>query len=291
MTNPAVAVVTGASRGAGKGIAIGLGEKGMTVFVTGRSVDHSDAVGWDGKPLAGTIHETAAAVTAAGGRGIALACDHGDDAQIAALFDRVRAEAGQLDILVNNATHIHHQLIEQAPFWEKELAAVGIIDVGLRSAYVASWHAAKPMVEQGSGLIAFTSSFGASCYMHGPAYGAQKAGTDKMSADMAVELRPFGAASVSIWMGFLKTARTAAAVAERPGQFDALMAMAEMPDFTGRVIAAIHRDPAMMDLSGRTVIGAEQAREYGVLDIDENSPDSLRPVVGGPFKYDDLIID
>ena len=90
-----VAVVTGASRGAGKGIAIGLGEKGMTVFVTGRSVDHSDAIGWDGKPLAGTIHETAAAVTAAGGRGIAVACDHADDAQIAALFDRVRAEGAR----------------------------------------------------------------------------------------------------------------------------------------------------------------------------------------------------
>jgi hypothetical protein len=112
-----------------------------------------------------------------------------------------------------------------------------------------------------------------------------------MAADIAVELRPFGAASVSIWMGLLKTARSAAAQAERPGQFDFLIPYSESPDFTGRVIAAIHSDPNMMDLSGRTLIGAEQAKVYGVLDIDGNRPDTLRPIVGGPFKYDDLIID
>jgi NAD(P)-dependent dehydrogenase (short-subunit alcohol dehydrogenase family) len=128
-------------------------------------------------------------------------------------------------------------------------------------------------------------------YAHGPAYGAQKAGTDKMSADMAVDLRPFGVASVSIWMGLLKTARSASSMAEKPGQFDFLLPYMETPDFTGRIIVAIHNDPDMMALSGRTIIGAEQAKEYGVLDLDGNCPNSLRPVTGGPFKYDDLIID
>ena len=153
-------------------------------------------------------------------------------------------------------------------------------------------HAAAPMlVARPGGLMIFTSAPGAVSYAHGPAYGAQKAGTDKMSADMAVELRPFGVASVCIWMGFLKTARTAAAVAERPGQFDAIMQMAETPDFTGRVIAAIHRDPNMMALSGRTVIGAEQAKEYGVRDLDGSSPGSLRDIVGNPVTYDTIILD
>src|SRR3546814_9211962 len=108
---------------------------------------------------------------------------------------------------VNNATYIHHQLIEKKPFWEKEIAAANILDVGLRSAYVASWHAARMMVPQGSGLIAFGSSFGASCYMHGPAYGAQKAGIDKFAHDMEHDLRGTGVRTVSIWMGPLITER------------------------------------------------------------------------------------
>ena len=280
-----VAVVTGASRGAGQGIARALGAAGYTVYVTGRSQTA------DASRLGGTIHETAAEVTAAGGRGIAYACDHGDDASVRALFAAVARDQGRLDILVNNAVSLHDELIRPGPFWTKPADMVDILTIGLRSSYIAAHAAAPLLVAKPGGLMIFTSAPGAVSYAHGPAYGAQKAGTDKMSADMAVVLRPFGAASVSIWMGFLKTARTAAAVAERPGQFDALMATAETPDFTGRVIAAIHRDPEMLALSGRTVIGAEQAKAYGVTDIDGSSPESLRPIVGGPFKYDEIILD
>ena len=179
MANTKVALVTGASRGAGAGIARGFGELGYTVYVTGRTVEPGDAKGWDGTVLPGTVAETAAKVTELGGKGIAVMCDHGDDDQVAALFEQIEKEQGRLDVLVNNAAYIHHQLIEKKPFWEKETAAVNILDVGLRSAYIASWHAAKMMVKQGSGVIAFGSSFGASCYMHGPAYGAQKAGLKK----------------------------------------------------------------------------------------------------------------
>lgn len=93
-----------------------------------------------------------------GGTGIAVMCDHADDAQVAALFAQIAEEQGRLDVLVNNATYIHHQLIEKMPFWEKDLDAARILDVGLRSAYVASWHAARMMVPQGSGVIAFGSS-------------------------------------------------------------------------------------------------------------------------------------
>jgi NAD(P)-dependent dehydrogenase (short-subunit alcohol dehydrogenase family) len=153
-----VAVVTGASRGAGKGIAIALGAHGATVYVTGRSLKEGDAA------LPGTIAATADAVTKAGGKGIAVACDHARDADVKALFERVQAEQGRLDILVNNATFLHDRLIDKGGFWEKPLELVDILDVGLRSAYVASWYAAPLMVQQKNGLIAFTSSFGASCY-------------------------------------------------------------------------------------------------------------------------------
>jgi NAD(P)-dependent dehydrogenase (short-subunit alcohol dehydrogenase family) len=280
-----VAVVTGASRGAGQGIARALGAAGYTVYVTGRSKTQ------DASRLGGTIYETADEVTAAGGKGIAFACDHADDASVRDLFDTVAREQGRLDILVNNATTLHDELIRPGPFWTKPTEMVDILNVGLRSSYIAAHAAAPLLIAKPGGLMIFTSAPGAVAYAHGPAYGAQKAGTDKMSADMAVELRPYGVASVCIWMGFLKTARTAAAVKERPGQFDALLAMAETPDFTGRVIVAIHRDPEMMKLSGRTVIGAEQAKAYGVRDLDGSTPESLRPVVGGPVTYDEIVLD
>ena len=152
MNNPSpVAIVTGASRGAGRGIAIALGSHGCTVYVTGRSQHSSDHV------LPGTIHETAEAVTAAGGKGIAVRCDHADDQQVKALFDTVRREQGRLDILVNNAAAVHDELSHPGNFWEKPLKLVDMIDVGLRSGYVASWLAAPIMAEQNHGLIVSTS--------------------------------------------------------------------------------------------------------------------------------------
>ena len=280
-----VAVVTGASRGAGQGIARALGAAGYTVYVTGRSQTA------DASPLGGTIHESAAEVTAAGGRGVAYACDHADDAAVRGLFATVERDEGRLDILVNNAAAISGDLIQRGGFWTRPVEMADIITVGLRSSYIAAHAAAPLLVAKPGGLLVFTSAPGAVNYAHGPAYGAQKAGTDKMSADMAVDLRPFGVASVSIWMGLLKTARSASSMAEKPGQFDFLLPYMETPDFTGRIIVAIHNDPDMMALSGRTIIGAEQAKEYGVLDLDGNCPNSLRPVTGGPFKYDDRIID
>ena len=139
---------------------------------------------------------------------------------------------GRLDILHNNATFIHDRLVEPGPFWEKPLDFVRIIDVGLRSAYVASWYAAPVMVRQGSGLISFSSSFGGTCYMHGPAYGAQKAGVDKLAADMAVDLENTGVAAVSLWLGPQKTERSAIAVEEKPEQYTGFMAVAETPSST-----------------------------------------------------------
>lgn len=281
MTNPQIALVTGASRGAGAGIARGLGEKGMTVYVTGRTLTPGDAKGWDGSVLPGTVAATAEAVTQAGGKGIAVICDHSDDEQVAALFDRIEREQGRLDILVNNATFIHHQLIEKKPFWEKELAAANILDVGLRSAYVASWHAARMMVPQKSGLIAFGSSFGASCYMHGPAYGAQKAGVDKFAHDMEHDLRGTGVRTVSIWMGPLITERSTIAREVNPEQYEGFIETAENPEFTGHIIHALASRPEGETLSGRTLIAAEIARDLGITDRGKERP-SYREMLGSP---------
>ncbi|MCC7393611.1 MAG: SDR family NAD(P)-dependent oxidoreductase [Sphingomonadaceae bacterium] len=276
-----VALVTGASRGAGAGIARGLGELGYTVYVTGRTTQVGDARGWDGSVLPGTFAETAEAVTAAGGRGIGVACDHSDDAAVADLFARIARDSGRLDMLVNNATYIHHQLIEKKPFWEKELDACRILDVGLRSAYVASWHAAKIMVLQGSGIIGFGSSFGASCYMHGPAYGAQKAGVDKLAHDMEHDLRGTGVIAVSIWMGPLITERSKIASQTNPEQYKDFIESAENPEFTGHILDAIDRAPNRDQLSGQTLIGAEIARELGVQDRGRDKP-SYREMLGSP---------
>lgn len=280
----AVAVVTGASRGAGKGIAIALGAHGATVYVTGRSVNEGDAA------LPGTVAATAEAVAQAGGHGIAVACDHADDNQVEALFERIRRDHGRIDILVNNATFLHDQLIDKGGFWEKPLELVDILDVGLRSAYVASWYAAPLMVKQKNGLIAFTSSFGASCYMHGPGYGAQKVGVDKFAKDMGVDLRAHNVAAVSVWMGMLRTDRTKRVMDSEPEKYAGFWDIAETPDFTGHLIAALYNDPKRQEKSGQVLIGAELAADYGLTD-EGRQPPSHRPMLGGPTQAHPAIVE
>jgi NAD(P)-dependent dehydrogenase (short-subunit alcohol dehydrogenase family) len=265
-----VALVTGASRGAGKGIAVALGSHGCTVYVTGRSTDTSESA------LPGTIFETAAAVTEAGGNGIAVRCDHGNDADVAALFARIADEQGRLDILVNNACAIHNQLDAPGHFWEKPLAIGDMIDVGVRSGFVASWHAAPMMVQQRSGLIVFTSSPGSVHYCFGPAYGAHKAGVDKMAADMAVDLKDSGVAAVSIWMGALATERLLAMIEADLAKYGHLAAALEDPAYTGHVIWALYNDPEMTTHSGETLIGAEAGKRYGICDANGRYPSSAR---------------
>lgn len=285
MTNePAIAIVTGASRGAGRGIAIALGRHGCTVYVTGRSQQVGD------NALPGTIHEAAAAVTAAGGKGIAVACDHRDDAQVAALFDRVMEEQGRLDLLVNNAAAIYDELTQPGEFWEKPLRMADLIDVGVRSGYVASWHAAQIMARQNSGLIVFTSASGAAHYSLGPAYGAHKVGMDKMAHDMAEDFRHAerNVAVLSIWMGALLTDRLQAIIAADREKYGYLEGHCENPEFTGEVIWALLGDAELLKLNGQTVVGAEVARKYGLTDAGRVPPTAselhpgLKPVAWHP---------
>ena len=270
MSNSHVALVTGASRGAGRGIAIALGSHGCTVYVTGRSEKAGDA------SLPGTIHETARAVTDAGGRGIAVRADHRDDEQVKAVFEQIGREQGRLDILVNNACALHDKLTSPGHFWEKPMEIVDMLDVGLRSSFVASYYGAPMMVEERKGLIVFTSASGAVHYVFGPVYGAHKSGMDKFAADMAVDLREFNVAAISIWMGALLTERLKMVIASDPARFGHLEGTTETPEFTGHVIWALYNDPELMRMSGKTLIGAELGAQYGIRDRDGKQPTSYR---------------
>lgn len=260
-TAPVIAVVTGASRGAGEGIARALGSHGATVYVTARSEE---------------VHRTAESVTEAGGHGIAVQVDHGDDEQVKALFDLIARDHGRVDVLVNNAAIIRDEMMGRTKFWDEPLNVIDTLDVGVRSSYVATVYAAPLMLPQGRGLVAFTSSSGAAHYAFGPAYGAPKAAVDKMAADMAFDFRDEGIATVSIWMGSLLTERVRAIVAANPAKLGHILDTAETPELTGHVIWALYHDPELMKLSGQTLIGAELAVGYGIKDEDGRQPPSYR---------------
>jgi NAD(P)-dependent dehydrogenase (short-subunit alcohol dehydrogenase family) len=273
-----VAVVTGASRGMGKGIALALGEQGATVYVTGRTVRTG------AHPLPGTVGETAEAVTRRGGKGVAVQVDHGDDAQIAALFERVKRDEGRLDILVNNAIAIPDELTQPGGFWEKPLSNWEMFDVGVRASYVAAWHAAKIMVPQKSGLIVGISGYVGVTYTYNVIFGTAKAAMDRLSRDMAIELKPHNVASISLWQGFTYTERAQENLKKVEGMASQLnSAVGSSVEFPGRVIAALAADPNMMQRSGGTFISAELAQEYGVKDIDGRTIPSLRAERGAPI--------
>jgi NAD(P)-dependent dehydrogenase (short-subunit alcohol dehydrogenase family) len=266
------AIVTGATRGLGRGIARGLGSKGATVGVTGRN--------------AAALDEVCAEIKALGGKALALVCDHRDDEQVAAAFAQVKRDLGGLDILVNNAAAVYGQdLMTPGPFWEKPLKLAEMIDVGLRSNYVAAFHAAPMMAAAGRGLIASISFYGSVSYFHGAAYGAAKAGTDKMMADMAVDLAPFGVAAIALWPGFILTDAVKAMPPEMiPEDLRAMLPMWETPEFSGFVINALYHDPNLLALSGQALIGAELAQKYGVKDLDGKQPLSYRANMGAPHR-------
>ncbi|HWE54216.1 MAG TPA: SDR family NAD(P)-dependent oxidoreductase [Acidimicrobiales bacterium] len=270
-----VALVTGASRGIGKGIALELGAAGATVYVTARSV----------KPgfLPGTVNATAAEIDELGGHGIAVPCDHADDEQVAAVFERITYDHGDLDVLVNNVYDAPGSARWLGkPFWE--VPARGwdeTFRVGVRSHYVASVLAAPLLMNGLGGLIVNVSSPGAISYSHNVVYGVGKAAIDRMTADMAHELAPHLVSVVSIWPGIVNTEllQTVPPDAEGkrvlrlPGEGEYDLALAESPHFAGRAVVALAGDGRRAERSGQAFYIYDLARSYGFTDIDGRVPE------------------
>ena len=267
-----VAIVTGASRGVGKGVALGLGEAGATVYVTGRTTQE----GTDIDKLGGNIFTTAEEVTAMGGKGIAVACDHREDSQVEELFQRVSGENKRLDILVNNAWGGYEQMEHDGkftwlkpfwsqPFWRWDAMFQG----GVRAAYTSSALAARMMTKKKRGLIVNISFWSAQVYNSNAQYGVAKAAVDKMTEYMAKELKKYKVAVVSLYPGLVRTE----SVMRASEHFD--MSNSESPQFIGRVVAALANDPNVMRKSGQVLVAAQEALEYGIKDIDDKQPRPL----------------
>jgi dehydrogenase/reductase SDR family protein 1 len=250
------ALVTGGSRGVGRGVAIALASAGFNVFATGRTIDAAD--------LPSAV--------------VRIRCDHLRDDETAAAFARVSTEADGLDVLVNNAWGGYERMVEDGRFtwplrfWEQPAHRwTSMMDAGVRAAFTASSHAARMMIPQRRGLIVNISLWAARKYIGNVIYGVAKAATDKMTADMAHELRSHDVAVVSLYPGLVRT--EAVMRAAEAGVFD--LSNSESPEFIGRVIAALARDPALMERSGKVLVAAGIAPHYGVADIDGRQPAPL----------------
>jgi NAD(P)-dependent dehydrogenase (short-subunit alcohol dehydrogenase family) len=219
------------------------------------------------------LADSAAEVSRLGGEGIGVVCDHCSDAATRALFQRVQAEQGGLDVLVNSAWGGYENMVEageftwERPFWQQPLWRWdAMFAAGVRAAYVASQHAAQLMVEQRSGLIVHISTWAAQKYIANVAYGVAKTATDRMAADMAHELREHGVAVLSLYPGLVRTEK----VMESADFLD--LSNSESPRFTGRAVSALAHDPDVLKRSGQTLVAATLAREYDFTDLDGSQP-------------------
>ena len=267
-----VAVVTGASRGAGLAIAAVLGEAGATVYVTGRSTRGAATT----ENLPGTIEDAAEQVTARGGVGIPVRVDHTVDADVAALFRQVQDEQGRLDLLVNNAWGGYEQYDVEGfvrPFWEQTPHHwEGMFTAGVRAHFLANRFGAPLMLPQRRGLIVSTVAWAFDAYLGNLYYDVAKAAIIRMAFGMAHELQPHGIAAVALAPGFMRTERVMAAHAAQP--FD--LSGTETPEYLGRAVAALAADADVLAKSGRLLTVGELAREYGFTDVDGSQPEPFR---------------
>ena len=275
-----VALVTGASRGAGRGIALELGRAGATVYVTGRSVAGGPTT--DGVP--GTIDDTASEVTARGGLGIAVRADHTVDADVEVLFARIRADYGRLDLLVNNVwggyEHSECKPLPMAPFWEQSLHQWdGMFTAGVRAHLGASRLAVPLMLAQGRGLIvSTTANLAALPYLPNIFYDLSKHTISRLVWAMAHELRERGIAALAVAPGFMRTERVTEAF-RRAGAIAALEGPGgpkETPVYLGRAIVALAADPRVLERSGQLLEVGTLAQEYGFTDADGAQPPPFR---------------
>ena len=267
MSNSTIALVTGASRGIGRGIALALLGKGMTVHVTARTVTEAQAAMHP--QLEGSLDGLQAEAQGLPGELVIHVCDHGDDAQTEAAIAAALARSGHIDILVNNAWPGYENMVEGddftwiKPFWEQPTWRwQGMMDVAVRTAFIASRAVAPSMVARRTGLIANISYWAAQKHNGNAIYGIAKAAADKMAADFAHELRPHNVAAIALYPGLVRTE----AVMRNADYFD--MSNSESPQFVGLAIAGLWADPKLMDKSGGVHVTAALAAEYGYADID-----------------------
>ena len=255
-----IAVVTGASRGIGKGIAIALGERGARVYVTGRSTG-------TGKH---TVEATASLVTEAGGVGCPLICDHGEDDQIASLFEHIGNETGRINFLINNVYKIPDPPAWGGGFWEHPLQVWDDqVGIGLRSHYVASWHASPWLFAAGPGAaILNVSSPGGLGYLYSSSYGAGKAALDRLTRDMAIELEPRGVTAVVLYPGSVATEFVREVAAARGRD----ITDSQTPLFVGRTAAALLGADDLMARSGSIQWVEDLAEEFDIVDEQGRRP-------------------
>ena len=262
-----VAVVTGSSRGIGRGIAVGLGEKGATVYITGRSKGNG--------PL--TIEETADMVNAAGGEGVPIGVDLGDDEQIVMLYQQIKSEHGRLDIHVNNAFKIPNPPVWGGKFWEHPIQVWDDqVGIGLRAAYVASVHATELMMTCNDSLkfIVNISSSGSERYALSASYGIAKMGTDRLTRDFAVEGKEDGLCVIGLWPSQVLTEFILESIEK--GDIELDEENSETPLYTGRVIAELATDDQRFDHNGQVLTTAELALHYDIKDERGKQPKGKR---------------
>ena len=273
-----VALVTGASRGAGRGIAQVLGEEGATVYVTGRSARGGPVT--EGR--SGTIDQTAEMVTARGGVGIPVLCDHTVDEEVEALLEQVRRDQGRLDLLVNNVWGGYEQYSRadfDAPFWEQPLWRWDrMFDAGVRAHYLTSRLAAPIMIARHSGLMVNTTFWDRGKCLSGLPYDLAKTAINRLAYAMALDLRPYGVAAVALSPGWMRTEAilNAYGTDEEHWQQVPDLARTESPQYIGRAVAALSADTQVMEKTGRILTVGDLAREYGFTDHDGRQPPAYR---------------
>jgi NAD(P)-dependent dehydrogenase (short-subunit alcohol dehydrogenase family) len=278
--------VAGATRGAGRGIAVALGEAGMTVYCTGRST-RGQRSEYD-RPE--TIEETAELVTAAGGSGIAVAVDHLEPEQVAALVARIDAEQGRLDLLVNDVWGGENLFEFDTPIWEHDLAnGLRMVRLALDTHLITSHHALPLLLREPGGLHVEvtdgTASYHETHYRETVFYDLCKNAVIRMAWGLAKELGPRGATAVAVTPGWLRSEMMLEhfgvrednwrEAAERIPHF----CISETPRYVGRAIAALANDPDVARLNGESLSSGQLAQVYGFTDLDGTRPDAWRYIV------------
>ncbi|XP_050398071.1 dehydrogenase/reductase SDR family member 1 isoform X1 [Patella vulgata] len=272
-----ICIVTGATRGIGKGIALQLGEAGATVYITGRTLNPPD------DQVGGSLRETAKEVENRGGKCIPVQCDHSKDDDVVKLFDKVKTEQdGRLDILVNNAYSAVNAIMDNLGqrFWENEPNMWDDVNnVGLRNHYICSVYAARMMVERQSGLIVNISSVGGLIYFFNVAYGVGKAACDRMAVDCGSELKKHNVTFVSLWPGPVNT-ETISKHIDNPElrKFKKDIENGETVEYAGKCIVHLANDPNIIKKTARILLTAELGDEYGFDDVNGRHLQSFRQV-------------